>query len=193
MKVVLRDIAKVKAGHPFRGAIKEDPDGNGYTIQVNDVDVDGYIKWDKLRKTHIHGRKEPEWLEPGNVIFIARGLKLTAAAIGEAPKHAICSPHFFIIAVLDTKVLPQFLAWQLNQTTVKRYFKKSAEGSFQVSIRRSVLEETPLIIPDLATQSKLVAIAACAFKEKQVLMQLIKNREQQLTTLAQNILNDRNT
>ena len=188
MKTLLNEIADIRAGHPFRGAIKEDEQGNAVVIQVKNVDDDGQIDWDNLISTQVAGRKEPEWLKKGDIIFISRGPRITAAAIETPVKQAVCSQHFFVINVKNEQVEPAFLAWQLNQSPAQLYFQKSAEGSAQVSIRRSVLEEIPLTFPDLETQRKVIAVAKCALKEKQAHLQLIANRERQLTAIAQKLL-----
>ncbi|MBP2698726.1 hypothetical protein C9J44_04970 [Photobacterium sp. GB-27] len=191
MTTFLKNIATIKAGHPFRGAIPDDETGNGYVIQVKDIDADGNICWDDLTLTQVQGRKEPDWLKSGDVIFMARGTRCAAAAIKQTDKQTVCSPHFFIIELTTDELLPEFLVWQLNQVVSQRYFKKSAQGSAQLSIKRSVLEATPIAIPNVNIQQQIVSMAACAQKEKQVLTQLIHNREQQLAAIAQDLFTQR--
>lgn len=191
MSTLLKDIATIKAGHPFRGAICEDTDGNGFVIQVKNIDVDGNVCWEDLTPAQVQGRKNIEWVKSGDVIFMARGTRCSAAVIKEAEKNAVCSPHFFIIQLSTQDLLPEFLAWQLNQIVAQHYFKKSAQGSAQLSIPRSVLEATPIALPCLKTQQRIIAMANCAQREKQLLTQLIQNREQQLTAIAQDIFNQR--
>lgn len=186
--VLLKEIANIRAGHPFRGAIKEVEQGNGFVVQVKNVGEDAQVDWNNLLKTQVAGRKEPEWLKKGDIIFISRGPRITAAAIETPVKPTVCSQHFFVIEVTSEHVEPEFLAWQLNQSSAQLYFQKSAEGSAQVSIRRPVLEETPLTFPDLDTQRKVIAVAKCALREKQVHLQLIQNRAQQLAAIAQKLL-----
>ncbi|MEJ6080173.1 restriction endonuclease subunit S [Vibrio sp. 1-Bac 57] len=186
--MLLKEIANIKAGHPFRGAIKEDSEGNGFVIQVKNINGDSQVDWENLIKAHVSGRNEPEWLKTGDIVFVSRGPRITAAAIDTPVKQAVCSQHFFVINVTSEQVDPEFLAWQLNQLPVQNYFQQTAEGSAQVSIRRSVLEETPLAFPDLATQRKVMAVVKCALKEKQVHLKLIENRKQQLAAITQNLL-----
>jgi restriction endonuclease S subunit len=188
VSVLLKKIANVRAGHPFRGAIKEDKQGNGVVIQIKNVSDDGQVDLNNLLNAQITSKKNPDWLKKGDIVFISRGPRITAAAIDAPLKPTVCSQHFFVITVTRDDVEPEFLAWQLNQSIAQNYFQKSAEGSAQVSIRRSVLEETPLTFPDVDTQRKVIAVAKCALKEKQVHLQLIKNRTQQLTAIAQNLL-----
>lgn len=188
MKVLLKEIAKIKAGHPFRGTINEDSDGNGFVVQVKNIYADGKISWNDLVQTTVQGRRTPGWLKNGDVLFLSRGPKLTAAAVVDPTVNVVCSPHFFVIALQNTDILPEFLAWQLNQSPVQRYLKKSAAGSAQISVKRAFLENVPLTIPSIKDQTAIVNIVECALKEKDVLTKLIKNRERQLKAIAQKIL-----
>ena len=79
MKKTLSDIAIVKAGHPFRGKIPEDKEGNAYAVQIRDIDNDGIIQWHQLIRTNITGRKIPDWLQKGDVLMLDTGSTLRGA------------------------------------------------------------------------------------------------------------------
>ena len=87
----------------------------------------------------------------------------------------------------NAKVLPGFVAWQINQPPFQRQLQQAAEGSSQLSIRRPVLESLKLSVPNLAAQQRIVALAAMARRERQVLQALMRNREQQLQMLAEKL------
>ena len=188
MNKTLADIAIVKAGHPFRGKIPEDTAGNAYAVQIRDIDNDGIIQWHQLIRTNITGRKTPDWLQKGDVLFAARGGRNLAGCVGEIDKPTVCAPHYFLIQVTDNSVLPEFLAWQLNQDSAQRYFANSAEGSAQTSIRRAVLEATPLVMLTLEKQRAIVGFNNKVKQEKQALSALIDNRAKQMQGIAKQLL-----
>jgi restriction endonuclease S subunit len=188
MNKTLADIAIVKAGHPFRGKIPEYKDGNAYVVQIRDIDNDGYIHWQQIIRTEITGRKSPEWLQKGDVLFAARGGRNVSAFVGDIDKPTVCAPHYFLIQVTDKKVLPEFVAWQLNQKNAQRYFANSAEGSAQVSIRRAILEAIPLVIPSIEKQMAIVGFDNKVKQEKRLLNALIDNRASQMQGIAQALL-----
>ena len=189
VRIKLKDVAFVKAGHPFRGAITELPshEGNGYVIQLKNIDNDGVVDWSQLTRTNITGRKI-EFLKDGDVLFVARGSKIVSAAITEPPVDAVSSQHFFVISLKQDVLLPEFLAWQLNQETAQKYFQSTVEGSVQVSIKKNVLEDTVLTVPSLETQQSLTRLIKTAQIEKQLLNELINNRQKQITAIAANLL-----
>jgi restriction endonuclease S subunit len=188
MNKTLTDIAIVKAGHPFRGKILEDTEASTYVVQIRDIDNDGYIHWQRLIRTNITGRKSPDWLKKGDVLFAARGARNAAAYVGDIDKATVCAPHYFLIQLTDKSVLPEFIAWQLNQENAQRYFANSAEGSAQMNIRRAVLEATPLVIPSIEKQKAIVGFDNKVKQEKRLLNDLIDNRAKQMQGIAKTLL-----
>lgn len=81
-------------------------------------------------------------------------------------------------------MIPGFLAWQLNQGAAQRYFDTSAEGSWQRSIRRGVLEALQLVVPDIETQRSVVALADAVRLEVEAHNKLIANRKRMLNSVA---------
>lgn len=193
MKVKLSDIATVKAGHAFRGKIPEESNGNGYVIQQRDINENGIINWTGLVRTEVTGRREPDWLEPGDIIFSARGVRNIATCIDEIEMPVVCGPYYFLIHInsdVTDDVLPAFIAWQLNQKKAQRTFGKSLEGSIQVSIRKSVLENIELDIPDLNKQHAIAELDYLTKKEQSILEALITNRKQQMRGIAADFLDN---
>jgi len=193
MKTKLGEIANIRSGHPFRGTIKPIPKAKIHVVQVRDVNECGEINIKKLITTELIGRKNPDWLQAQDILFIAKGARHFATFVQKLPEQTVCSPYFFIIRINTEQkntVLPEFIYWQLNQPSVQKYFKISAEGSLHVSIRRKILEDTPIALPPIAIQQKIVALHRAAIKEQKVLQQLINNRRQQLDLIANDLFCD---
>src|ERR1700754_2673341 len=112
---VLNEIADVRLGHPFRGAVPEVLGGSARVVQMRDVSRGGLRDCDALLRTELGGRKDPDWLLDQDVIFVAKGSNAYAAAVERAPERTVCSQHMYVVRVKEPdNVLPLFLAWQLN-------------------------------------------------------------------------------
>lgn len=178
----------VRAGYPFRGSIDESIDGDVLAVQMKDVDPEHGVTWAGVTRTSPAGRKQPDWLKAGDVLFVSKGARFYATCIDEPPGPAVCSPHFFHLQVAPhVPLLPAFLAWQINQPPFQRQLQQAAEGSSQLSIRRPVLESLSLSVPSPADQHRIVTLAELARQERRALNQLIQNREQQLQALAEDL------
>jgi len=188
----LIELVDIHPGYPFRGKVAEVPGGRARVVQMKDVDKAGYVYWDKLVRTDLQGRREPDWLQVDDVLFLLRGNNNYALVLRDAPFPVVASPHFFLLRVKSSvPLLPGFLAWQLNQRSAQRYFDASAEGSWQRSIRRGILENLSLAIPDVETQKSVVGLADAVRLEVEAHNELIANRKQMLNSVASKILNTR--
>ena len=187
----LCDIADIHSGHPFRGRIEADDEGDVHVVQVRDTQATGEINQHRIIKTTLTNKKQPDWLLPGDVLFVAKGAKHYSALVENLPKQTVCSPHFFLVRIkpkFKGIVTPEFICWQLNQLPAQRYFQTTAEGTLYLSIRRQVLENVPFARLPLEKQHQLTAMHRCAMKEQKVLQQLIINRQQQLDAIALEVL-----
>lgn len=190
MKTIIGEHASVRAGHPFRGTVPEDRDGSAIVVQMRDVSPLDGINWKHTVRANLHTRKEPDWLQEGDIIFVARGARNYAFCIDALPGPTVCSQYFFLIRLHDMQaLLPEFLAWQINQQPAQRYLTKNAEGTDQRSIRRGVLEALPISVPALDQQRRVVGLAGMAHQERKLMESLIQNRDLQMRALVTRLLN----
>lgn len=182
------DIAALQAGYPFRGALEEATQDGVLAVQMKDVDPEAGVNWRGTIRAALGGRKHPEWLCAGDVLFVAKGARFYAVYVDEPPERAVCAPGFFHLRVKNPAAVDAaFLAWQINQPPFQRQLQQAAEGSGQLSIRRPVLEALMLSIPAMHRQRGIVALANLARRERRALQQLVRNRELQLNALAEDL------
>lgn len=188
-KYLIGEIAESQAGFPFRGSIAEVSGGSVAAVQMKDVDPDRGIDWRGVIRTELPGRKQPDLLVAGDVLFVFRGTRFYAVCVNSPPGPSVCGPHFFHLRIRSGKLVdPAFLTWQINQPPVQRELQLAAEGTSQLSIRRPVFDALCISLPSLSDQRRIVALAELARQERQALQQLIRNRTQQLHALAENMV-----
>lgn len=189
LKVLFADIAVIKPGFPFRGKVPKVTGGDVLAVQMKDVDADGFVDWAGLVRTELKGRKKPDWLQPGDILVLARGNHNRAVYLEEVPVRAVCTPHFFMAQVkAEAAIMPEFLAWQINQIPAQRHFEQSAAGTIQRNIRRIDLESLPVTLPTMGVQRTVVKMARGALRERRILQDVIINRERQMLAVANKVL-----
>jgi len=123
-------VASLQGGYPFRGSIEESAEGGTLAVQMKDVDPDQGVTWAGVIRTSLAGRKRPDWLKAGDVLFVSKGARFYAVCIDEPPSAAVCSPHFFLLQVLPrAALLPAFLAWQINQPPFQRQLNRPLKAA----------------------------------------------------------------
>ena len=158
-------------------------------MQMKDVSVAQGINWAGCIETEPMGRSAA-WLEQGDILVAARGNHNYAVLVADAPPAAVAAPHFFVVRAKGHALLPEFLEWLLNQRQCQRYFDQNAEGSVTKSIRRSVLEATPIAIPPLEKQQVVMQLVSTLKREQQVLHLLVHRNEALLGSIAADLINE---
>lgn len=192
MATTLGDLVQITSGHPFRGRIEPNKDGDVYVVQMRNIDAEGQIDVEQLTQANSVSKDKVGMLRPNDILFLAKGSNNVASLVEGLPENSVCSPQFFHMRVRVQKqsdVLAEYICWQLNQQPAQRYFKASAEGTHQVSIRKKVLADTPFVLPDIKAQTCIVNMHRCATKEMKLHKQLIENRQQQMMAIASDLLN----
>ena len=120
----------------------------------------------------------------GEVIFRSRGKPNTATVVGASlGEPAVVILPLIIIRPIREVLLPEYLAWAINQPDAQRRLDAVAQGTSLRMISKAVLERINVPLPDLATQSRIVAIHALAKQESSLLRELAGRRER-LTSLV---------
>jgi restriction endonuclease S subunit len=71
-----------------------------------------------------------------------------------------------VIRPADKKVLPQYLAWFLNNHTTQTLLKGQAIGTSIPSISKHVLENLEITVPNIEIQKAILQITKLRNKEK---------------------------
>ena len=178
-------VVTLRAGYGFRRAIEAFPGGDVLAVQLRDVQRDK-LNWSGAVRTRLdRAPGDDEWLRPGDILFSFRGTRFFAIALAGVPARAVASTQFMLLRVRERDaLLPEFLAWQLNQPIAQRYFELAAEGTAQRSLRRGAIEAATITVPSIEQQRSVMQLVALVRREREAFEELIETREQQLMQVA---------
>ena len=173
----LNNIVNIRSGILFRGRLRNDPKGQVAVIQLRDVNNDGNILSKNLIKVNERNFRGDEFLKPNDVIFKAKSTYRTAAVFVEKDIKTVASAHYFILRNTSKEILPEYLAWFLNQESAQHYFDTHARGTRVPIINKVSLGNLQIAIPDLSTQGKIVVVSRLSVRERDLLEELKTKRE----------------
>ena len=180
----LKQIARICAGYPFRGKIVENASSANRVVQMKDVTENFTVRWDTLVHANPEGKRAPDWLGAEDILFIAKGNNNIAIYLESVPGNVVCSPQFYLLQSKTMDILPEYLAWAVNQKPAQDYLRKNREGSGTQSVRRGVLEDMPIVVPSLVTQTEIIALNQLVRKENNTFEALRRNRQLMMNSLA---------
>ena len=122
------------------------------------------IQSDKMTSRHM--------LKVGDVLFAAKGTKNFAAVLEKHNLPAVASTSFFVLRITDPELLPDYLAWFLNNPATQVLLKNKARGTSIPSIRKTDLDEMKITIPSIEKQKLIVRLTMLANEEVAVRYQI---------------------
>ena len=190
-KMSLSQYVNINTGYPFRGAIPEQVGSGVRVIQMRDISkINGLIATNAV-ECLIEPKREPDWLQVNDIVICGRGYNNDAAIVTAehvANTKLLAAPHFYVLRVTSPQLLAPFLAWQLNLQACQQYFKTEAEGTFLPSIRKAVLADTPIVVPPIAMQQRIIGLTHNLHNQRKTIEQLLSNNEQLQNGLLQQLI-----
>lgn len=183
----LSELADIRSGYTFRGALEHDPSGDVRVLQIKDLRQQAAIDPATLIAITWEARTAAPLLEQGDIVVIARGDKNTAA-LYRAEQRIVATSQFFIVSPKTTRVLPEYLCWLINLPQSQRSLERS--GSSIQAISKASLMNMPIPLPLLETQGRLTQLQRLWDEEDQLISQLHMNREQMLQGIYQQLIKD---
>lgn len=169
-------LCYIQIGYTARGRL-EPMEGGTPAIQLRDttIGVDGGAPLGRFRLEEVPDRY---WVRAGDVLFRSRGDSNTASALGAdfiEPAVAVMP-----LVILRTKaaVLPEYVAWYVNQPEAQGHFEREARGTSIRMIPMSCLADLKIPVPDLATQQAIAAVDGLAKREFALASELAVKRRQ---------------
>jgi restriction endonuclease S subunit len=175
MHSLLRDLVTIRSGRLFRGKIEPDPTGHYQVIQIGDIDVERKLSYQDLTRISLRDIKPSQLVQKGDVLFISRGMRKHAVAITEELDNVITTSQIFILRPYE-RLLPEYLAWYLNQLPAHRYLEEHSSGTNVSLINMEAFGKLPVRTPKLDIQEKIVQIYELSVRERELTELILQKR-----------------
>jgi restriction endonuclease S subunit len=175
MHSLLRDLVTIRSGRLFRGKIEPDPTGHYQVIQIGDIDVERKLSYQDLTRISLRDIKPSQLVQKGDVLFISRGMRKHAVAITEELDNVITTSQIFILRPYE-RLLPEYLAWYLNQLPAQRYLEEHSSGTNVSLINMEAFGKLPVRTPKLDIQEKIVQIYELSVRERELTELILQKR-----------------
>ena len=176
-------ICGIGVGYTARGRLQPADVGGVSVLQLRDLSLDRPVDPAHLERVHLDGFQSQHLVKTGDVVFRSRGEHNTAFALGaKFHEPAVALLPLFILRPRTESVLPEYLAWAINQSSAQRYFDSVAQGTNMRMVSRTDIDNLDISLPNLDTQQKIVNVDALA-KHEQILMVRLADKRKKLLAL----------
>jgi hypothetical protein len=188
--MLLKKIAKIQSGYINRGKIESRDDGTCLLMQAKDVDaIQLSYRTDALVRFIPKLSDKDRFLEPGDILFMARGSRNFSVLMGKLPESVLAAACFFVVRTSNSGILPNYLNWYLNQSPVEEYIKRfSGRGVHMPVVRRSILENIDIPLPPIKTQKQISKMNDFLKREQDLYKKLAETRKSLITKICFNAI-----
>ena len=189
MKKHLGDIAEFRTGYRFRGKVKPDPGGTVRVVQIKDIDADLRIQATDL-VTVIIDRPEPYLIQKGDVLFLSRGHRLYAVSVPAVEPNTIATGYFYILRPKGRAVLPEYLAWSLNQSHFQESLRPYHRGSHIPMLSLTDVENQRIQVPPLDLQQRILRLHELLDQERRLTTAIQERRSLLVQAVSRKLMLD---
>lgn len=188
--MTLADVCDIQSGYTARTSLIKDEVLGVPAIQLRDL-RDDEVFLESVEKYRLEGKLDRYAVRPGDILFRSRGEKNTASiAVGKLREMVVALLPVMVIRPKSDAVLPEYIAWSINQPEAQRHLDSRARGTKLRMIPRGGLEKIPINIPPLNIQHMVVEVDRLSAREERLLRELAdKKREFTRCTLLRQVQN----
>ncbi len=189
MKLKLQDIAQgIQVGYQARGAVKEDPGGTHWIIQMRNLRDDGTIDPGTLTRFTPDRSTDQYTVSEGDVLLQVRGVSHEAGLVSGLPENTLASNHFYILQIDSSRVLSAYLTWYIRQPAAQSHLLKGAQGAGNITVvTRPVFESLQVPVPPMEAQQQIVSLDRLQWQERALIQELLTKRAQWLSGVSMHV------
>jgi len=149
-------VCDIQTGYTARERLSASPFGVP-ALQLSDLNEHDDWRMIHPEQYDLGQVKDRYFVGSGDVLFRSRGSNNTASAIPDDwPYLAVAILPLILLKPYKDLVLPEFLAWSLNQREAQTHFDRSVQGTSLRMVPRAALSDLELDVPDLNSQSLIL-------------------------------------
>lgn len=179
----ITEIAEIHSGYPFRRAVEHSVDGRFAVIQMRDLENYTRVNYSNLASVNDIQPKPHHFVKQGDILFISKGANNFAAYVDKTVARTVAAANFLVIRVNSENVVPEYLAWYINQEPAQTFLRDRSKGSYIPAISKAALSELEIPIPPLDVQRKIVRTQQLLDLENELIAQIQFRRKKMITAL----------
>jgi len=177
---LLGDIADIRIGLVItRKKARNDSETKAKykLITLKNIELDSSFNDEEFEFFNSTEILSEEYLTEEGDILMRMSEPHTAVYIDKTKKDLLIPSYFAIIKVKDSKFLPEYVAWYLNTSKIKKEIKRNQTGGTVILISISNIGELNIENIPIEKQNNIIKINNLKSKELKLITKLIEEKE----------------
>lgn len=176
----LGEIARIKVGLVVsrkKAVVDLEVKAEYPLISLKNIQADGTFTDEPIEIFKSKEVLDAEFFTREGNILVRLSHPNTAVLIDKEQEGLLIPSYFANVEIIDTNVLPGYVAWYLNTDKVKGELLKSQMGSHIPSTNKQILEKISIPELDLSKQQMITELQQLYRKEKRLYQKLMAEKE----------------
>lgn len=176
----LGDIAKISTGLVIsrKKAQGEHHIKSKYKLlSLRNINEDGLFNDGPFEELHSNEVLDYHYFTCEGDVLVRLSHPYTSVYIDKEHRGLLVPSYFAIIKVQRKQYLPEFIAWYLNTSAVKKELERSQSGSRIPSTNQNVIRTIPVALPTIEKQQAFIKLLRLHQQEKNLYKRLIEQKD----------------
>lgn len=174
----LNNLAIVRSGLVLSRKLSNKPTKYRYElINLRSINADAYIDMNELEVYDAIHPLGSEYLTQAGDVLIRLSSPYTAVLIDNKTSGLIFSSNFVIVRADTKKILPEYLFWFINTTTVKKDILKNNSSNMLGAIRPKYFSNLDIELLPLEKQLKIGNFNLLVRRENELIQELAQEKK----------------
>jgi len=183
----LNQIADIRVGYQPKTCIQENAESDFFLLQGKDFNGANLMKKENILRFSPERNPHLYLAQKGDVLFLAKGIEHFAYYVDKNFKNTLVSASFYILKVKTREVLPEYLAWVMNQQQAKLYFDRYSAQTAVSFLSKQTLGQLEIHIPSINVQQKICNVVKLWKHEMDLYDKRTKIRSTLINKLCMNV------
>jgi restriction endonuclease S subunit len=189
MRVRLGQIAEVRTGYAFRGAVDKTKKGDRLLVQMSDFNPLRDGCFESVGRTDLAIRSDELLLQEGDILIKARGSDSFPLMVPKELDGALFTHPLVRLRTSRNGLLPEFLFWLLNKSNVQKQICQYSAGTVAKMLNLKHLKSLEIEVPPLSCQQKVKELLELLKEEEGLQRQYVAKKKQYVSGLIENLIN----
>ncbi len=189
MRVKIEQVAEIRTGYAFRGAVNKIKGGARPLVQMSDFNPLRDGCFESVGTTNITIRSDECLLQEGDILIKARGSDFTPLVVTKRLSGALFTHPLVRLRTNRKCLLPEFLFWLLSKARVQKQISQFSAGTVVKMLNLQHLKKLEVELPSLSRQEKVQELLELLGKEEMLQGQYLMKKKQYVSGLIENLIN----
>lgn len=188
MRCRLGQVAEIRTGYAFRGAVDRTKKGDRLLVQMSDFNSLRDGCFESIGRTDVTIRSDEWLLQEGDILIKARGSDYIPLVVSKRMAGALFTHPLVRLRINRKSLLPEFLFWLLSKPKIQKRICQFSSGTVAKMLNLQHLKSLEIELPSISCQQKVKELLELSKEEESLQQQYVAKKKQLMSGAIERLL-----